>query len=397
MSGERHVEWASPAALWDQFNGATSASQRRVFRTPAILRFATDDFMKDFIDVMQNDPRRITSMLAVPETWRKPAAEVEVPRVPGGVAGLLTRARTAAVRKLEARQGLVRGTAWNVADAQPLKFYQPAHERYYLVTASLICRIVGMPDRALDTTKQERATFVIRMLQMADESAINPDPAQCSELALVGNEWKPLADAATLAAGETQYPLSPFTYDEIDGRRRRVFNGLIPVAKREALVSAKMPDPGSSTSTLTPIDGRQMLLKSQVLGPWSQLGTVAILAQQQTATVDAAPDPNAVAATRKTANEQIQTISWYVLLDLDEWLEENIPEVHTAVKNTSAAGLSGAKLTAYQTLQNLSRGGKSFIAAMNAIRPSRRELELVTSPYVTGSADWPSYLFQFVT
>ena len=39
---ERHVEWTSPATLWDRFNGRTSAAQRRVFRTPGLLRFASD-------------------------------------------------------------------------------------------------------------------------------------------------------------------------------------------------------------------------------------------------------------------------------------------------------------------------------------------------------------------
>src|SRR5205823_86492 len=45
-----------------------------------------------------------------------------------------------------------------------LKLYQPAHMRYYLITACLICRIVGMPDRKVDVGKQERVSFVMRRL-----------------------------------------------------------------------------------------------------------------------------------------------------------------------------------------------------------------------------------------
>jgi hypothetical protein len=401
MAMERHIEWTSPAALWDQFNGPTSASQRRVFRTPAILRFATDDFMQDFISVMQNDPRRAADLLAVPETWRKPAADLDVPRVKGGLMGVLERARTVAVRKLEARQGVVRTTAWNDAPpALPLKFYQPAHQRYYLVTAALICRTAGLPDRAVDSTRQEKATFVIRMLQPPGGTTVNPDPAQSAELALVGNEWKPVSDGATLVEGETQYPLSPFTYTEVDGRKRRVFNGLIPVAKRENLVAAKTPNADANTPALTPIDARQMMLKTQVIAPWASLTDVARLAAQQVdQSIEAAPDPAAnIAATRKAANEQIQTVSWYILLDLDDWLRENLPEVRQAVIASSSEGLTETKFAAaYQQLQNTQRNGISLIAAMNGIRAGREQLETVKTVYRAGSSDWPATLFQFVT
>jgi hypothetical protein len=400
MTMERHIEWTAPAALWDQFNGPTTESQRRVFRTPAILRFATDDFMQDFISMMENDPHKASELLAVPETWRKPAADTEVPRVSGGVAGILQRARTVALRKLEARQGIVRSGTWNeAAAALPLKFYQPAHQRYYLVTAALVCRTVGLPDRAVDTTKQEKATFVIRMLQPPAGTTVNPDPAQSAELALVGDEWTPVTDGATLVAGETQYPLSPFTYNEVDGRKRRVYNGLLPVAKREALVSAKTPNPDAATPALIPIDARQMMLKTQVLAPWASLTDVSKLAAQQAdQSIEAAPDPEVdLAATRKAADEQIQTISWYILLDLDEWLRENLGEVHEALKNASSAGLTGTKLAAYQALDSTVRNGSSLIAAMNALRASREQLEMVKSVYRLGSSAWPLVLFQFVT
>ncbi|HYI13098.1 MAG TPA: hypothetical protein VEK57_28890 [Thermoanaerobaculia bacterium] len=401
---ERHIEWTSPAALWDQFNGPTSESQRRVFRTPAILRFATDDFMKDFISVMENDPRRVSGLLAVPETWRKPAAETEVPRVQGGLIGALHRARTAAVRKIEARQGIVRTNVWNEAPpAQPLKFYQPAHQRYYLITAALVCRTVGLPDRAVDTTQQEKATFVLRMLQPPAGTLVNPDPASCGELAHVNGEWKSVTDGATLVEGETQYPLSPFSYAEVDGRKRRVYNGLIPVAKREELIAAKTPAPPGTTGTpLAPVDGRQMMLKTQVLGPWANLTDVARLSAKQVAsTPEPAPDlvarAAAIAAARKVANEQIQTVSWFILLDLEQWLLDNLPDVHQAVIDNSSAELDGAQLAAFQALQGIQRNGSSLAGAMNSIRPSRKMLETVVPVYRAGSADWPTFLFQFVT
>ena len=54
---ERHVEWTSPAVLWDELNGPTTAEQRRIFRTPALLRFASDSFMQDFLSLLAAEPQ----------------------------------------------------------------------------------------------------------------------------------------------------------------------------------------------------------------------------------------------------------------------------------------------------------------------------------------------------
>ena len=46
----------------------------------------------------------------------------------------------------------------------PYRLFQPLSQRYYLVVASLVCRRVGMPDRAVRPSKGERTTFVVRRL-----------------------------------------------------------------------------------------------------------------------------------------------------------------------------------------------------------------------------------------
>lgn len=395
---ERHVEWTAPAALWDAIHGPTSPEQRRIFRTPAILRFAEDEFMPRFINTLNSDPHAIDQLLAVPETWRKPASESAAPKVKTGLAATLERARLAAVRKLESRNAIVRQAPWNVSEVeQPLKFYQPAHQRYYLITASLVCRSIGLPDRVVDTTKQERATFVIRMLQpLQGASGVNPDPADCAELALIGDEWKPVVDADAFADGETQYPLSPFTYTETDGRKRRVFNGLIPIAKREALVAAKMPDPDAAPAA-TPVDTRQMLLKSQVIGPWASLEEIAHLASKQTETFDDAPSASEKQKAIDLANEQIQTVSWYILLDLDQWLEENLNDVWKAVEAESFASLSGMPLTAYKAIASIKDGAMSLVSALNAARTWRDELESTKKTFSEKSASgFPDFRFRFI-
>lgn len=397
MTGmEQHIEWTSPTALWDDFNGHTNETQRRVFRTPAILRFATDSFMQQFIDLMHADPHRMRQFLAVPEQWNKRPAEPEAPKRLTGLPGALNRARVAAVRRLEARQGIVRSTQWNTHTEQPLKLYQPAHQRYYLVTACLVCRTLGLPDRPLNTSAQEKVTFVIRMLRPRDGS-VNPDPLLCDEFALVGDEWKPLSDPRSLAAGEEQHLLSPLTYEETDGRRRRLFNGLIPVAKREALVQAKLPE-APNAPPLPTIDPRQMLLKSQVIVPWSSLEEVAANAKQQVSTTGDPPTFNQKQDVLRRANEQIQTVAWYILLDFSLWLETNLKEVWDAITNNSSAGLSGQKLDAWNALGNLSSDGIGLRNALGQIRTFRSQLENVKSVFrAATAADWPSLKFQFIT
>lgn len=402
---ERHVEWTSPATLWDQFNGRTSAAQRRVFRTPAILRFASDSFMDEFLALMKSDPRQMSGLLAVPETWKAPAANVAPAAPKEGLVGRLHAARTKVVRKLEARQLPVRTTTWNEAPVEkPLKLYQPAHQRYYLIAACLVCRTLGLPDRPLNTSVKERVTFVVRKLvPLSGAAAVNPDPALCAEQALVGGVWKPVSNPAALVEGEEQYPLSPLAYEELDGRRRRLFNGLIPVAKRETLVGASVSGSAADGASGTPIDTRQMLLKSEVLGPWAGLEDVAKLAQASIVKVpkidaDAMSEPEKD-ATIAQANRQIQTVAWYVLLDLSKWIEDHIATLWGAIEAQSAAGLSGPELSAYQLLASARyiSNGRTLVSALKEIRTFEGKLEGVKSLYrADTTADWPSLLVPLV-
>jgi hypothetical protein len=398
---ERHVEWTSPATLWDHFNGATSAAQRRIFRTPAILRFASDSFMDDFLALMKADPRQMAALLATPEKWRAALGDVAPPPRKDGLIGRLHAARTATIRKLEARQLAVRVETWNPADAAtPLKLYQPAHQRYYLVTACLVCRTLGLPDRPVHTNLQERVTFVIRRLQLkTGAAAVNPDPAFCDELAFVKGQWTRVTAPGSFVEGEEQYPLSPLVYQELDGRRRRILNGLIPVAKRETLVGApEPPAAGGGTPPPPMIDPRQMLLKMDVLGPWASLedvAKVALLATQKKTSDD--PPSGAVDAILQHANEQIQTVAWYVLLDFSKWLEDNIPALWTAIKAGSSSGLTEPTLGAYNTIDGLMSNGISLRQALKDIRAFETVLESVKTPYrANTAAQWPSLKYQFV-
>src|SRR5262249_23091378 len=153
-------------------------------------------------------------------------------------------------------------------------------------------------------------------------AVVNPDPAFCDELAFVKGQWTRVTDPGSFVDGEEQYPLSPLNYQELDGRRRRILNGLIPVAKRETLVGSPEPPVAGDTPPPSIVDPRQMLLKMDVLGPWASLEDVAKQAAISTrGTPGNDPPPDKVPDTLLKANQQIQTVAWYVLLDFSKWID----------------------------------------------------------------------------
>ena len=65
-------------------SAADTDVRRNVLRQPAILRFATDNFMNDFTDMLEQDPARLVEYVAkAGETWRGPGKTPEpLPSVP---------------------------------------------------------------------------------------------------------------------------------------------------------------------------------------------------------------------------------------------------------------------------------------------------------------------------
>ena len=146
-----HVQWLTPAPLWQELSGAGDLTP---FRRPAILRFATDDFMPELQGVLQQTPQSLRDYVAQGENWQNPAA------------------------------GLASG-----ATGLPLKLYQPVHARFYLVATSLTCRIPGLPDHTVNRTQGESLAFVVRQLRpnpgySASDCAVY-SPATCTEYAWV--------------------------------------------------------------------------------------------------------------------------------------------------------------------------------------------------------------------
>src|SRR5262249_7720708 len=167
--------------------------------------------------------------------------------------------------------------------APKFKLYQPAHQRYYLVTACLVCGRAGLPDRAIVPARQERVGFVVRRLMPSRPLNIrealpplNPDdwPATWDEYPFVVAPdragWKRVTKQKrnNLETGEEQLPLFAVQMSEDDGRRRRLLAGLVPVGRREAYLHASQrPQTGDPAPVIAPPavpDPRMMTIWLQV-------------------------------------------------------------------------------------------------------------------------------------
>jgi hypothetical protein len=402
------------APLWPLTGDPQNANDRRRFRMPTILRFATDSFMDDFTNLLNTDPHRLSEYIAMPETWSSPPSEPAATVAQSGLALVLQRARQAAVRKLQARGTRVIGQLPGVPPGKVLKLYQPAHGRFYLVATCLVCRMLGLPDRRIDAGAQERATFVLRLLQPhANADPKNPDPRDCDEFALVNGVWQAVANPDNFVPGEEQRPLSPAAYQEDDQRRRRLLVGMVPVGDRERLLQAVQPNPDGQVpppSSLPPlVEGApavsangslQMLLKTQVIGPMRNLELVATDAYHALTDTSVGDPPTSAQADQivAIANNRIQTISWYILLDLAKYFETYIPNLLPVIQGKGAPStLSGPEQTVWNTLSTTSYSSTTLASALQLAYAASTTLENVTTTYSSGSTDWPSFKFQFYT
>jgi hypothetical protein len=324
---ENHpIRWTQPQPLWD----ANPEPAR--FQRPAILRFASDAFMEEFLGVLATDPHRLREYEAVPETWRgvlrpKPA----------------TLPKPAFARTLQ-RLGANRLRALDIADpahgkkllpVEPppplLKLYQPAHQRFYLVTACLTCATAGMPDRKVDGGKQEIAGFVVRRLLGPKDSNGIPlpfDAATWREHAWVeqGGKrvWEQTANAGELSKTEEVLPLFPSNFQQDDERTRRLLASLIPVGRREAYLAAAGGSVGA-TGGVTEITARKVLLRTSVIEPWKAL--IAQAERTSTMLNEAGP----TASDRVSARLQLIEISHLILVDLATFLFTHLRDVWNAL------------------------------------------------------------------
>jgi hypothetical protein len=444
------VTWQAPQPLWARFgataeDAATAADQAR----PSILRFATDEFMDELLATLARDPSKLDALVARPETWRAPTAPRAelIERTP------IPRLAQSSVRKTFARRAKS-AVAATVAEAAittqgqtrtvPLKLYQPAHQRFYVVGASLVCGLPGFPERAVVPGAAEQVNFVIRRLLPSSTGG-----SDLREFAFVkdtnGARWQRVSDGPAVTdsqrsvAGEELLPVFPLGYQDDAGLPRKVWGGLVPVGRREEYTSSQVtreaPPPFAAGQLQSlgavepPVRASKMARVTQfqmeVAEPWKNLIRSSI---KEAATLGADPplssdtEPASDRRTRVfTFNLQQQNTSWLILLDFADYLDVHLHDVWNAIVNNGAGAsfLTTPRKALYDWLGNavmtlalrtalkptdVSADIRTPIvtlrAALQAIRASgvRESLEAMELAYTNnsvslGNAGWPPFHF----
>lgn len=404
------------------------------------------------LGTLASDPARIDQLVARPETWRSPMGSTTelVQRV------ALPAPARAATRRRAALLGKTRVPA-TVAELDvteqtqqrrlPLKLYQPAHQRFYLVAASLVCAQPGLPERALLSGGADEVSFVLRrLLPLIPNDATSPLREFAFFKDREGPRWRRVGaageardGAAQLAPGEEPLPLFPLAYSDDTQRARTVWAGLVPVGRREEYFGATVDRTSvpslaagqraavSAPVASAPVKSKQARLtqfKAEVAEPWKNLIRSAFIARDA---LNAVPpdglDGQETAADKRRRvfelNLQQQMVSWLVLLDLADYLAAHLSELWDAIDNEGATAASlpprlktlydwfgDAKMpVALQTAMRqppantqLKNPAGSMRAALKAVRAAsvRSGLERASHLYLAGTharAEWPSFHF----
>lgn len=272
-----HIQWVTAAPLWEAFSGDPAKMQR-----PALLRFEADTFMQDLTARLQTPQPTLTDLVARPKSYR--ARPVGAP------------------------------ANWT-PPLEQLKLYQPIHGHFYLVTASLVCRTAGLPDRAINPAQNEKISFVLRRLKTGtnEEMAWLSDPSRKGWQLLEGGRYE------TLAEGEELYPLFPMNFRQND-HKRRLLVGLIPTSSRDSFQAAPQLSPlGSSEqdpTTKKVKDPRLEELDTRILDRLAELKPL--------------PNPPQNAE-QKARSEQQKEASRFMLLDLGDFLSQHLPGLWQAI------------------------------------------------------------------
>lgn len=330
----RHdAQWTAPDAL-RRVNGSATGNGH----APALLRFADDGYMDALQAMLRDAPERLPEYQARFETWRD---------------GLPDPAPARPASPLAKRLGL-KPRPQPPAPAPPPatrlpKLYQPAHQRHYLVAAQLVCETAGFPDRVIDRGRQEQAGFVLRRL-LPGPGHENAAPDTWEEYAYVAHAWRKANGQKLLVEGEEILPLFPLHHrtgaagqTPAGTRPRRLLAGVIPVGRREAYLGA-----ATQTGAEPPTSGedpRLAAFDADVAGPW--LNLLERVEDFKTGSVasggfpDLPPDTakanGEIERARRTLRNQLQTGSWYVLLDLLGFLERHLPPLWRVLTGQAAA------------------------------------------------------------
>ncbi len=387
-SPRRQIRWLEPSPLWGDHSRWVRIPDQGQIANPMILRFANDNFMDEILALLDQSPYRLAEWEAQPETWRSPMPtpnpvfklrpEAGLKKQYNGSKLILNQPAPAVKNQLDPTIDMARGSRPSADQLSSIKLYQPAQNRYYLVAASLIAEQKGYPDYRLDLGSSERATFVVRALVDGD------DPSKNGEYAFVttpgGKAWRKVSaqdpshiQNRRLMPNEEQLPLFPLHYRDRCDHRRQVLAGLIPVGRREEWLGAAESAGEARTPMLNPVpsaedDSRipREIFRTDVVEPWralieqaqhikAQLGIDELTFPNFSDQWNAAKVSVDTARSLKNARDQIQTGSWYILLDFAGFIERYLPAVWD-------------RLTGKNPAAKINAGERNFISLLKKTR-----------------------------
>jgi hypothetical protein len=325
------VEWVEPTLAWD---GRPLSSLRR----PRLSSFAADDFLPEFI-----------AALSARGSDADPV---------GYFAGHLIDA------------------------ASETRLYQPLHGRYYLVTGSLVCRQVGLPDKAVDPASGETVSFVLRRQVVVENSLVE----QGWDAAATPPGWR----AVSKLVGEERFPMHPLKvclqsrpgFDQFRPvqhctSERTIYHGYLPTGNREkyrAAAAARISDPQEYLQTIQDQPGedfRANEFDTRVLGPWRDL----------------------LERSDQSDTTRIRTMSLYLVLDLADYLSRALPQVWEAVREEDMSEIDSSR-PAQRALYNrlvaieITRGSDDAFTLHDALHERRNDLGLVSGEGAEPDVDY---------
>ena len=367
LAGHARIGWMGPLPLWAQPTPAgLRPGQDVAAMRPAILRFDHDDFMREYLELLAEEPERMGQWLVQPETWREPMASPvrAAPRQDedSPVAYLIGRTRrlTQQLRRHRGQETDAPGkggsrlfaTPVRAADAPALKLYQAAHQRHYLVCASLVHAGPGLPE-----VEEGDMAYVVRRLLPLGEA-----PGGLVEHAFVEGRWRPVAPhderhCRRLLAGEECLPLFAVRYGGDCAAGRRLHSAVLPLNRREQWLGAAVEGTTAATDSV-PSDAA-LLLQASVFAPWQALMEQAAWQGRSAKTGFDGLESDVEASEQRLyrgARDAVLTGSWYVLLDFALFLERHLPELWRALRDGG---------------QVASAEAQAVLETLRAIRPRR--------------------------
>jgi hypothetical protein len=420
----RHaITWTQPSPFWSETATHLAGVTRPEFARPAILRFTTDSFMDELINVLETDPRRLGEYRVRPETWRGFAAP-PAPLAPKKIFALPFQRLGAAKKSFKnGTPSLPTKPPPTAVPDMPLKLYAPAAQRYYFVASCLVCQMPGLPDRHIEPARAERVGFLVRRLLPPNKDASQPKEKWEEHAWIKGtgaNFWRKLTadEVSRPAPNEERLPMFAMNFTEDDLRQRRLLAGLIPVGKRETYLGGALATSGTPPGT-TVKTARKILFRKEIAEPWKALIAQAASAATQLAdpppalppSDDRAPTIPEKAARLTLERSQIQATSWLILVDFDRFLRQYLPRVHATVHGTPTEPPTPEQFKLLDALDKTKVGpslqlelksgsatqtiASSMTTALAQIDLFASKLENNVTEYERGviSTDWPNFLF----